>query len=107
VLTESARSGSVRYLDRAAFTGTTANQPFGNLGRNAIYGPSFWQLDTNIQKSFRLSERVSVQFRSEFFNMLNKTNFRAPVVNWSAANFGQYTQTYQPRQIQFALKVIF
>ena len=107
VIPESARSGTIRYLDRAAFAATTATMPFGNLGRNAIYGPSFLQLDANIRKSFRLSERMNLQFRSEFFNMLNKTNFRAPVVNWSASTFGQFTQTYQPRQIQFALKLIF
>jgi hypothetical protein len=107
ILPESDRSGTVRYLDKAAFVGTTPDQPFGNLGRNAIYGPEFWQLDLNVQKSFRLTERFNVQFRSEFFNLLNHTNFRPPVINWSAANFGVFTQTYQPRQIQFALKLLF
>jgi hypothetical protein len=106
-LAESERAGTTRYLDRNAFAATTPQQPFGNLGRNAIFGPSFWQFDAGINKSFRITEGSSVQFRSEFFNMLNKTNFRPPVVNWSAANFGTFTQTYQPRQIQFALKFIF
>lgn len=106
-LSESARAGTVRYLDRAAFIGTTPDQPFGNVGRNALYGPGFWQVDMNVQKSFRLNERFNLLFRSEFFNMLNKTNFRAPAVNWSAANFGLFTQTYSPRQIQFALKLSF
>jgi hypothetical protein len=72
-----------------------------------VYGPSFWQLDSNIQKNFRITERFNLQFRSEFFNMLNKTNFRAPVINRSLTNFGQFTQAYQPRQIQFALKLQF
>jgi hypothetical protein len=107
IVPEDQRAGTVRYLDRNAFTGTTPQQPFGNLGRNAIYGPSFWQLDTNVQKNFRITEGTTLQFRSEFFNMLNKTNFRPPVVDWSNASFGLYTQTYQPRQIQFALKLIF
>jgi hypothetical protein len=106
-LPDSERAGTTRYLDRNAFAPTTPQQPFGNLGRNAIFGPSFWQLDAGINKSFRITEGSSLQFRSEFFNMLNKTNFRPPVVNWSAANFGTFTQTYQPRQIQFALKFIF
>jgi hypothetical protein len=39
--------------------------------------------------------------------MLNKTNFRPPVNNWTNAAFGNLTQTYQPRQIQFALKLLF
>lgn len=83
------------------------SQPFGNIGRNAVIGPSFWQLDTNLQKNFRVREGMSMQFRSEFFNLLNKTNFRAPVINRSAANFGQMTTAYPARQIQFALKLIF
>ncbi|MBC7926321.1 MAG: TonB-dependent receptor [Bryobacteraceae bacterium] len=106
-LTDTARAGSVRYLDRAAFAGTTPDQPFGNVGRNSIYGPNFQQLDLNVQKNFRFTERFNMQFRSEFFNIFNKTNFRAPVVNWSAGNFGQFTTTYPARQIQFALKLQF
>ena len=107
IVPEDQRAGTVRYLDRNSFAATTPQQPFGNLGRNAIYGPSFWQLDTNIQKNFRITEGITLQFRSEFFNMLNKTNFRPPVVDWSNASFGLYTATYQPRQIQFALKLLF
>jgi hypothetical protein len=107
VLPESERANTVRYLDRTAFVGTTPQQPFGNVGRNSIYGPMFWQADVNIQKDFRLTERFRMQFRSEFFNILNRTNFRPPVVNWTAANFGLFTSTYQPRQIQFALKLSF
>lgn len=107
ILPESQRTGNVRYLDRAAFSATTPDQPFGNLGRNAIYGPSFLQLDLNVQKSFRITERFNVQFRSEFFNILNTTNFRPPAINWSNANFGQFTQAYPARQIQFALKLLF
>jgi hypothetical protein len=107
IVPEAQRAGTVRYLDRNSFAATTAQQPFGNLGRNAIYGPSFFQLDLNVQKNFRITEAMSLQFRSEFFNLLNKTNFRPPVVDWSNASFGLYTTTYQPRQIQFALKLTF
>lgn len=107
ILPEAQRAGTVRYLDRAAFAATTADNPFGNSGRNSIYGPEFWQLDINVQKNFRFTERFNTEFRSEFFNIFNHTNFRPPVVNWSAANFGQFTSTYPARQIQFALKLIF
>ena len=107
MLQGAARTG-IFYLDpNAVVIPTDPSQPFGNIGRNSVYGPSFWQLDSNIQKNFRITERFNVQFRSEFFNMLNKTNFRAPVVNRTTSNFGQFTQTYQPRQIQFALKLSF
>ncbi len=107
LLPESQRAGTVRYLDRAAFAGTTPDNPFGNSPRNGFYGPGFWQVDVNVQKNFRFTERWNLQFRSEFFNILNHTNFRPPVVNWSAANFGNFTSTYPARQIQFALKLLF
>jgi hypothetical protein len=107
VFPASERAGTVRYLDPRAFAATTPNQPFGNLGRNAIYGPMFWQTDAGIHKNFAITERTNLQFRSEFFNVFNRTNFRPPVVNWSSPNFGLFTNTYAPRQIQFALKLSF
>ena len=60
-------------------------------------------------KRFALPWRTSnVEFRAEFFNLLNRTNFRAPSgnsINRSQASFGTITQTYDPRIIQFALKL--
>jgi hypothetical protein len=59
-------------------------------------------------KRFALPWRTSnIEFRAEFFNLFNRTNFRAPSgnsVNASNAAFGTITQTYDPRIIQFALK---
>jgi hypothetical protein len=86
---------------------TNPSQPFGNAGRNSVYGPSFAQLDLNVEKSFRITESVRIQFRSEFFNLFNKTNFRAPSPNRSTPTFGVITQSYPARQAQFALKFIF
>ncbi|MEO8658084.1 MAG: TonB-dependent receptor [Bryobacteraceae bacterium] len=86
---------------------TDASQPFGNAGRNAVYGPRFFQFDGSLQKSFRIREGKSLQFRSEFFNLLNKTNFRAPNPNRSQGTYGVITQAYPARQIQFALKFLF
>jgi len=86
-------------------------------------GPGFHRLDFSAFKAFKLSERFSLQFRSEFFNILNHPNFNAPnfggngVVaisnsgNFTSPNFGQIGSTrdnpYDPRQIQFALKLLF
>ena len=89
------------------FTTPPANAPFGNLGRNAFRTPNFWQWDNGIDKSFRVTETVRVQFRSEFFNMLNHTNFGIPDTKTSDAAFGTIRSTYPSRQIQFALKVTF
>jgi hypothetical protein len=95
------------YFAGYTFTTPPANSPFGNLGRNAFRGPGFTQLDTGINKSFRITEDVRVQFRSEFFNMLNKTNFSPPTATTTSSAFGTIRSTYAPRQIQFALKLLF
>jgi hypothetical protein len=57
-----AKSGtSVVYLNKAAFAAPAAGT-YGNLGRNAIYGPGFFAIDPSLFKTFRLSERVSLHF---------------------------------------------
>jgi Carboxypeptidase regulatory-like domain/TonB-dependent Receptor Plug Domain/TonB dependent receptor len=55
-------------------------QHFGNLGRNALQGPPFKQWDLAIYKSTTISERVSLQLRAEFFNILNHPNFSNPLL---------------------------
>ena len=62
-----------------------------------------------MNKSFRIPARegMALQFRSEFFNLLNHTNFGAPNRDITSAAFGTIRQHYPPRQIQFALKLMF
>ena len=108
----SGSSGAARldnYFNRTAFQLPTASQPYGSLGRNAFRAPRFWQMDVALQKSIPipLREGTEVQFRSEFFNILNRTNFRPPDANFSNASFGTIRSTYSPRQVQFALKILF
>jgi hypothetical protein len=90
----------------------------GNLGRNTIIGPGLFNVDFSIVKNIKipkLSENFNVQFRTEFFNVFNHTNFAPPVDNLLAidatgapvSGFGQLTATQVPsREIQFALKFI-
>ena len=47
-------------------------------GRNIVQGPSFWNLDSGLLKDFGLTERVKLQFRAEFFNVLNHANWENP-----------------------------
>lgn len=95
------------YFAGYTFTSPTPQQPFGNLGRNAFRAPSFEQWDLAVDKTFSIKERVNVQFRSEFFNILNHTNFLIPDPRLNDGAFGTIRSTYPPRQIQFALKVLF
>jgi hypothetical protein len=87
---------------------TDSSQPFGNAERNSVRSDSIYQMDLGLAKTFGLPWRGSaLELRLEAFNVLNKTNFRAPAANRSAANFGTITATYDPRQLQIGLKLIF
>ena len=95
------------YFAGYTFTQPTPQNPFGNLGRNAFRAPNFEQLDLAVDKTFHLKERFNLQFRSEFFNLLNKTNFLIPDPRLNDASFGTIRSTYPPRQIQLAMKLLF
>jgi hypothetical protein len=109
-----------------AFTkvpGSCANL-LGNAGRNSITGPGLFNLDFSLYKNFpirKISESASVQFRAEFFNILNRANFGAPLdfqggktaqifdfqtgLPTNAGGLANPTVT-KPREGQLALKVI-
>jgi hypothetical protein len=117
---ESAVTGDPnRFIDPTAF----ALQPagfYGNLGRNTLGGPSLTNFDFSLLKKTRITERINMEFRGEFFNIFNITNFSPPdagnrVVSAldSSGNpivpgtFGQLTRTaVSSRQIQLGLKVL-
>jgi hypothetical protein len=89
---------------------------YGNGGRDTILGPNLWNLDTALMKDTRvpkISEQFTVQFRAEFFNILNHPSFQNPNATiFAGTNYnssaGRITATNsQPRQIQLALKVVF
>jgi len=87
---------------------------FGNLGRNTLTGPGLATLDFSILKNLNLSETKRLQFRAEFFNLLNHANFALPDFDPFLSNgtrdsqAGKITSTNTTaRQIQFALKFIF
>jgi hypothetical protein len=77
------------------------------VGRNAFRTPGFEQWDLGVDKNFRIRESVRLQLRSEFFNVLNHTNFGIPITQSTNVAFGQIRNTYPPRQIQLALKLLF
>jgi hypothetical protein len=89
------------------FTTPPASAPFGNLGRNSFRAPNFDQWDFSVDKTFHIRELVRIQFRSEFFNLLNHTNFGIPDSKSTDAAFGTIRSTYPSRQVQFALKALF
>lgn len=95
---------------------TDPAHPFGNAGRNIARSDAFWQWDLALNKNFAITEAARLQFRAEAFNILNHTNFLAPnsvCGSWDAngrctqGSFGQITSTFDPRLIQFGLKLSF
>lgn len=87
---------------------------YGNAGRNILGGPNLFETDLSVAKKLNISERVSLQFRAECFNLFNHTNFNTPnpVVYASASGgpsptAGVITSTAtNSRQIQFGLKLL-
>ena len=69
----------VRWLNPAAFA-TPQPGTFGNLPRNFLRGPEFWQLDLMFSKDFRFLQTQGVQVRVEMFNIMNRLNYENPVV---------------------------
>jgi hypothetical protein len=82
------------------------SQPFGNAERNSVRGPLFWQFDLAASKRIALGGPMQFEFRFEAFNVLNRTNFRAPNGNRSSGAFGTITQTFDPRQLQLGFKLL-
>lgn len=89
---------------------TDLSRPFGNAGRNIVRSRPLFQADFGVQKDFglpMLGEGRKLEFRSEFFNLLNKTNFQGADGNRSNASFGQIRSAYRAREVQLALKLYF
>jgi hypothetical protein len=85
---------------------TDPGQPFGNAGRNTVRGPNFWTFDVAAVKQVTFATNARVELRLEAFNLFDRVNFTAPNGNRSAAGFGTITSTYDPRQVQLAVKVL-
>jgi hypothetical protein len=123
-------SGGVRLLNRLAFT-NAAPSTLGNVGRNAFIGPGFYNLDLAVGRSFALpwlGEGSRLNFRADFFNVLNHANLGNPDTllgsagnpnpNFGLATFGRQASqgsgfptlsplNETPRQIQLSVRVQF
>jgi hypothetical protein len=66
---------------------------FGNMGRNILHGPMFVNLDFSVGKAWKLNERLRLQLRAEFFNLLNHANFASPSGNLASRHMGELRDT--------------
>ena len=112
--TQIASSGYIQYVNPAAFAlPSPAGSPFGNAPRNYLRNPAFYQSDLALNKKFSTPiDGLKVEFRSEFYNILNHTNLYLPSTvggtnGATASTGGIITSTFEPRIIQFGLKVLY
>jgi len=90
-------SSDRRYILNPAAFSTPAPGRFGNLGRWAVHGPALSQFDLTLHKRFRITEHTNVEFRSEFYNLLNRANFANPPARFNNA-LGTSSSNLQPGQ---------
>lgn len=89
-----------------------ANVPAGSFRngtetRGPVRGPGVQRWDLSVFKNFKVTERITTQFRLESFNTLNHTNFDGVSTSLGSSTFGQVTSTRDPRTLQLGLKVNF
>jgi len=104
-------------FNTCAFADNTNLGTFGNAPRNDIVGPGYKTWDTSLVKQFSINERKHLEFRAEFFNVLNHVNYlfgqfgaisaEPTPLELGQSSFGYPLAARAPRQIQFALKFYF
>ena len=115
-----ANTGYVNYVNLNAFilppikdVNNAYLSPFGNASRNPGRTPAFYQTDLALNKKFATPiESLKVEFRTEFYNLFNHTNLYLPgSISGTQGTIpnsgGQITSTFEPRILQFGLKVIY
>lgn len=106
-ITQSA-TGNRFFINKAAFAIQTTGT-FGNLGRNALRGPNFYDIDANVNRTFPIYERLNLNVRLECFNVLNHPFFNTFTTALNSGTFGYATTTPADEQriFQAAAKFIF
>jgi hypothetical protein len=106
ILDDVSGDGSVNnYLNAAAFT-SPAPGTYSTLKPNAFFGPSRFQNDMALSRTFTMASHT-LQFRWEVFNVLNTPSFNNPTAALNSTNFGRILTAGDPRIMQFALKYDF
>ena len=95
-----------QWFDTAAFLQPPQFQ-FGNEGRNILRASGVAVTDFSVQRNFRIREDLRLQFRGEFFNALNHTNFSIPGRVFGSPDFGIVNGSLPARQIQAGLRLGF
>jgi Carboxypeptidase regulatory-like domain len=105
--THNANHGQLEWINASCFVAPPVGQ-LGNASRVPATGPDFVNTDFSVIKQFALPREMGLNFRAEFFNLFNHTQFGLPVNDVSALGFGSVNSTVNnPRLVQLALKLSF
>jgi hypothetical protein len=97
-----------RWYDTNAFVNHLEQMTYGTAGTNPLFGDGQVQIDSSIFKTFRIQERLSVQFRTDLFNTFNHPDFGVPTARVGSSANGRVTSTStDPRRLQFGLRMFF
>ncbi len=101
------------WFTTASFAPATGTA-FGNVGRNYLSGPNFFNLDASLAKSIRFTERLNLELRLEAFGVTNTPQFfftngngTQAGVTLGSSSFGQITQATGGRQLELGAKLTF
>jgi len=103
------------WFDTSAFARVTEVR-FGNVGRNTMSGPGVVNMDLSLFRTFKLTEKLGMQFRAEAFNLSNTPHFGNPIGSINSSNFGRILSTQSgtgrdaiggSRQFRFGLRLSF
>jgi hypothetical protein len=94
------------FFSTDAFSQENLGVP-GNANRRFFHGPGLNNWDMALLKSTRPTERLTVEFRAEFFNLFNHAQFNNPNGNFANSDFGRVTSARDPRIGQVGLKLSF
>ncbi len=97
------RGAQNRYFNKTAFT-SEALGGVGNSARRFFHGPGFNNSDFGLHKMTKITERVSLTIRAEFFNVFNHAQFNNPNGNYTSSRFGLVTSAKDPRIGQLSAK---
>lgn len=96
------------WFNTSCFVDDLVPQTYGNSGINPLYTDGLQQLDSSLFKTFRFTERISMQFRADAFNTFNHPNFSSPDSTVGDPSEGQiFSTSTDNRRMQFGLRLFF
>ena len=100
-------SHSVGSWFNTAVFAQPAAYTFGNAGVGIVRGPGLIQVDMSLIRDFKISDKFHAEFRTEIFNVINRTNFGNPGTVLGSSTFGVMSSAAPARQIQLGLRITF